>query len=135
MTNEVIYRINVFISGMDLLSFAAETQHKQVTDKLNYLPVPIRKRVKLFNLRFMYRIHSFNLIENNLYFQRYLWLIVLKFKEFNLFCGHIRPVAQLVEHLTLNQGVEGSIPSEPTKIWITDLLKSVISRLIFCEQF
>ena len=26
-----------------------------------------------------------------------------------------RPVAQLAEHLTLNHGVEGSIPSGPTK--------------------
>ena len=31
-----------------------------------------------------------------------------------LFCTRIRLVAQLVEHVTLNHGVEGSIPSEPT---------------------
>ncbi len=55
--------------------------------------------------------------------------LFLKLKEFNLFCGHIRPVAQMVEHLTLNQGVEGSIPSGPTKIWITDLSTLVISRV------
>ena len=27
-------------------------------------------------------------------------------------------VAQLVEHLTLNQGVQGSIPCRRTKIWM-----------------
>ena len=42
---------------------------------------------------------------------------------FELFCTLIRPVAQLVEHVTLNHGVEGSIPSGPTnpgneKSWV-----------------
>jgi hypothetical protein len=40
--------------------------------------------------------------------------------HFNIFAGilnlnlFLRPVAQLAEHVTLNHGVEGSIPSGPT---------------------
>src|SRR5664280_2702049 len=38
-----------------------------------------------------------------------------KFSVFKLICNPIRLVAQLAEHVTLNHGVEGSIPSGPTK--------------------
>jgi hypothetical protein len=41
------------------------------------------------------------------------WVIEIDF--FDYLCILFRPVAQLVEHVTLNHGVEGSIPSGPTK--------------------
>ena len=34
---------------------------------------------------------------------------------FELYLQEFRSVAQLAEHVTLNHGVEGSIPSGPTK--------------------
>ena len=43
-------------------------------------------------------------------------LLLPEFSGFDLICTLFRPVAQLAEHVTLNHGVEGSIPSGPTKI-------------------
>lgn len=36
-------------------------------------------------------------------------------KRATFVCSYVRFVAQLVEHVTLNHGVEGSSPSEPTE--------------------
>jgi hypothetical protein len=56
---------------------------------------------------------------------------VFLFPEFKLLCSNIRPVAQLVEHVTLNHGVESSILSGPTSSidnfsragsWLRDIL-------------
>jgi hypothetical protein len=48
------------------------------------------------------------------YQKRLYSFLFSKLPGFMLFCSHIRSVAQLVEHMTLNHGVEGSIPSGST---------------------
>ena len=41
------------------------------------------------------------------------------FAEIYIYLKYLsRPVAQLAEHVTLNHGVEGSIPSGPTKTFL-----------------
>ena len=61
------------------------------------------------------------------YFNNIISFLFSIFSGFKLFCSHIRSVAQLVEYMTLNHGVEGSIPSGPTKEKISYLL--IVSAL------
>lgn len=47
---------------------------------------------------------------------------------------YLRPVAQLAEHVTLNHGVEGSIPSGPTRISSAYEFPGIIREIDICER-